>query len=448
MITRGIIAVALAAGAGALGALVHPLVAPVVFGVLLVAAVVASGPFPALIAFLFVLMTRPAEFFPALGVLRPGFVTSVLAMGLLAGTVAMRRRIEWPRSPQTPLLLGLTVCVVVSSYMGTSPSASLATFQQVFVKILTIYFLILVVVDSPGRVEGLQVALTGACASIALYALYMKVSGEASIEGSRAALVGYLGDPNDLAMTLLMVTPGALESAIRTQGRRRAAWVVAFVVLVSGILSTQSRGGLLSLGLGSTVILYDRIENKAALVAGAALVLAVGGLAAGVTERKSGGSAAHGELDESAQGRLDAWKAGGRMIVRNPVTGVGFARFADNYLMYVSDTLIWKKHETHNAYIKAASETGLPGAFFFLALAGRAWWGARRVRRGADAFETPGQRAAAAGLLGSISGFLMVIFFLSATWYWFPYILFAQVAVTERVWAMRRASEAVDGGHP
>jgi hypothetical protein len=436
-------AIAIAIGAG-LSVLTHPLAPVAALVVVWLIVLVASGPYPALLAFLVVLMTRPAEFVPALEVFAPGKVASLMALGMLGSTMLMKRRLEWPKSPQTPLVVGLTFFVIVSSYMGTSPSASMATFNQVFVKILIIYFLILHLIDCPERLEGLQAALTAATASIAGYAFLMKVTGQADIEGSRAALVGYLGDPNDLAMTLLMCAPGALESAIRTHGWKKALWTLGFVLLVLGLISTQSRGGLIGLSAGVVVVMYSRVENKAALFATGAMVLVVGALAAGVADRKSGGAGEEG-LDESAQGRLDAWIAGGRMITRNPVTGVGFDRFADNYLMYVSNTLIWKKHETHNAYIKAASEIGLPGAAMFIGLAGRALWGARRARERAELLDTEGQRAAAAGLVGSLTGFLIVIFFLSATWYWFPYILFAQAAATERV--LDLAERDTVGGH-
>jgi pimeloyl-ACP methyl ester carboxylesterase len=61
--------------------------------------------------------------------------------------------------------------------------------------------------------------IVSACAGLGAYALHAKITGTATIEGSRAALVGYLGDPNDLAMTLLMYGANSWASNPEKDGR-------------------------------------------------------------------------------------------------------------------------------------------------------------------------------------------------------------------------------------
>ena len=74
------------------------------------------------------------------------------------------------------------------------------------------------------------------------------VTGAVAVEGSRAAFVGLLGDPNDLALILLSFAPFALEAALCNQGKTRFRFGFVYAVLVIGVLTTQSRGGLLGIG--------------------------------------------------------------------------------------------------------------------------------------------------------------------------------------------------------
>src|SRR5207302_5216470 len=65
----------------------------------------------------------------------------------------------------------------------------------------------------------------------------------------------------------------------------------------------------------------------------------------------------------SGQMRLDIWNEGLRMIQENPITGVGYNRF--QYELHRKDIGI---REPHNAYIKIASEMGIPALIWFIVM--------------------------------------------------------------------------------
>ena len=189
------------------------------------------------------------------------------------------------------------------------------------------------------------------------------------------------------------------------------------------------------MGVGFAMLLAfrDRGSLRLKLALLPVILVALLGVAAvsGIGERRSGGMESEG-LDESAQGRLDAWLAGGRMVMRHPVLGVGFGRFADNFESYASNAVIWGKHETHNSYIKVAAETGFAGLLPFMALvflSARTGYRVRALERG-DAGLV---RAARKSLLPTVAGFCLTAFFLSQCWSWFFYIIFAQAASMEEL---------------
>lgn len=430
----------LAAAMGWLIPAVHPVVPFAIVLGLLAGALIFSSPFTLLCAFILVLCTRPAEFFPQLAVLQMGKIFSLGGVALWLLSKVLKQDTSWAASKHNFWLIWLTVAVFISSQLGTDRGASMATFNDVFVKILILYVLIMNVVDTPTRAYHFQMVLVGACAFLGGYGVQAQIMGTATIEGSRAALVGYLGDPNDMAMTLLVVAPFVMQGVVSARGKNRVVFLGLALLVIGGLLSTQSRGGLLGISGAGYFVMRDKIKSRIVIGAmiGACLLGAV--VASGMSSRSSGG-VGHGEVDESAQGRLDAWSAGGRMVMARPIFGVGFSRFADNYEAYVINPVIWGKHETHNAYIKCASETGITGFIGYIALILRSLLVTFRLRRELSERDPRLEVITARAHFGNLVSVCISSFFLSACWSWFIYIIVAQAAALERCWELVEVSE-------
>jgi putative inorganic carbon (HCO3(-)) transporter len=71
-----------------------------------------------------------------------------------------------------------------------------------------------------------------------------------------------------------------------------------------------------------------------------------------------------GQLDASAQDRVDLWKESQETIAQHPVFGIGFATF--QLVPHVHGL-----HDTHNWFVKVAVETGIIGVLMTLALLGQ-----------------------------------------------------------------------------
>ena len=242
--------------------------------------------------------------------------------------------------------------------------------------------------------------------------------------------MGLLGDPNDLALCLLMGMPFLASAVMQTKGRQRWFYGILLVAVVSGIVSTQSRGGFMGMGAAAFILLREKVKSRGMQIGILAVGMAVLMAASGMSKRSSGGEG--DGIDESAQGRLDAWMAGARMVKAKPILGVGYDRFADNYPTYVTNAVIWGKLEAHNSFVKAIAETGIVGFIPFMAMVVLSFKSAFSLRKRRDELDDPLERAAVGSLFPTIVAFFISAFFLSQCWSWFTFILLALIAATER----------------
>ncbi|NND28008.1 MAG: O-antigen ligase family protein [Myxococcales bacterium] len=225
------------------------------------------------------------------------------------------------------------------------------------------------------------------------------------------------------------------ELALGTRGAGRLLWGALLAILVAGVFVTVSRGGALGLMAALAFTFYDRGSWSLRLLLAPALAAVVVGmlLIAGVNDRSSG-AFKPGQLDESAQGRLDMWASGLRMTVNNPVFGVGFGQFPENFESYARTPVVWGPRDAHNSFIKAAAETGLLGFIPFMMLVGLTFRTAYHLRKDEVPEDSPVERAVRRSLFPSMVGFCVAAFFLSQCWSWFLFILFAQSATMYEIW--------------
>ncbi len=425
--------VAIAVGASA--AAVHPMAA---LGVVLgVAAIVwtLSSALNATLAFIVVLVLRPADHFPVLAAIQPAKLVGLVAILSWLITKLFRGDIRVSPAPHGKWMLALAGAVMLSSLMSTNPAASWAYFGDVFIKMLIMYVLVVHLVTTKRQAVKLHLSLALCTVGLALLAIHLRTSGLATVEGNRAGLAGLLGDPNDLALVLLIYVPLFAELALSTRGIRRLSWGLLLAVLVGGIFATVSRGGALGLMAALAFTFYDRGRVSLRLALAPALVALVVAMLflAGVNERSSGALKV-GELDESAQGRLDMWASGIRMAAHNPLFGVGFGQFPDNYHGYARNPVNWEPRDAHNSFIKAAAETGLIGFIPFMALVFLTVRLAYHHRKADVPEDDPMGQAVRRSMFPSMVGFCVAAFFLSQCWSWFLFILFAQSAAMEQIW--------------
>lgn len=238
--------------------------------------------------------------------------------------------------------------------------------------------------------------------------LYRPIAFGGGAETTRLGVTALAGNPGDLADYLVLATLVAqwgLSRAVGSWavGRRRTRpgprvvlWAAGLVVLVAGLVASQTLTAVVALVAGSLVFWLVALPPRRALTAVAAalvLALAAGALAPPLRTRLAtvGRQVAEGEWNAALTGRLDGWRAALWMLERRPWTGVGQgayrAEFARAELALIDRGYTpYRGHaepffaNAHNDYLEAAAEWGVPG---IAALAWALWVLFRNLRAGA-----------------------------------------------------------------
>lgn len=348
----------------------HPAVAALAFlPILLVVGL--KMPFLLCLAFIAFSFFRLHEVFPQLYPLR---IPQLLAIGtlgsLLLNFTTGRIQVFWSRELAVFSLFFLLI--VIGALLATNRSAAMASLTGTYVKIAVMVFAISWLLQREAQFRGLIFTMVISGIAVGLVALYNKSIGLELVEGTRVTIgrsIGsMLGDPNDLSLVLLFPASFAL-SMLLTPGFGKTAKLlgcVAFIIVVCAIVATQSRGGLLGICAVSGVFAWRRIQNKAFLISIGAAVLGLLFIAAGVSDRASGGAHEEG-IDESAMGRIYAWQAAFGMALHHPLTGVGINNFISNYFDY-SPHWDGQNHAVHSTWFGVMAETGLLGLGLFVAM--------------------------------------------------------------------------------
>jgi putative inorganic carbon (hco3(-)) transporter len=140
-----------------------------------------------------------------------------------------------------------------------------------------------------------------------------------------------------------------------------AGYLLAAITILAAMY-TFSRAGYLAI-LFSVFILGILKDRKLLIVLGVFLLIWQSVVPTAVRERVNMTQNSNGQLEASAQERVDLWENAERSILQSPLVGGGFATFQ---LGEHVDNL----KDTHNWYVKVLVETGIVGliiAFVLLA---------------------------------------------------------------------------------
>ena len=196
-------------------------------------------------------------------------------------------------------------------------------------------------------------------------------------DGGRLELdFGTVANANDFAAHLLLTLPFLLLAVYSSRSillRSLALTGVAVGVLV--IFRTASRGALLAIVVDLLfVLLRGGMRQRIALLCFApitlagVLILVPGQLIQRIRSFSPHESDVSAEAIESSMARSYLLRKGIEYTLQHPLTGVGpgqFSTYEGEHNKLFSGHGMW--HGTHNSWIQASSECGIPGGLLFLA---------------------------------------------------------------------------------
>jgi len=379
-------------------------------------------PFVGLLNYLAFLYIRPQDFMPQLQgipvMLMLGAGTAAL---VIIHRAARQRSLVFAKVPQNFFVLWFFAAIVVSRLaIGEVRGAFESALD--FFPTLVMYFLIVELVSTPRRVKIVFLLLAHLCLALSIQGLVQHftgagLGGQVAYQG-RIQAVGIFSDPNDLALIINSVLP--LMVLFILQSRSLMVKIYSFAIsciFVYAIFLTESRGGLLCLGV-MAILLFQRKFGK---IVGVAVGLAVMAALVVLGPRMNTISTE----EASSYGRLEAWSLALDLFKSSPLFGIGY----DNFMEYHFRT-------THNSYLLCLSELGLFGLFPWLMLSVTSYKNTRFVEQELLA---RGERSFA--LYAHAAYLALVIFFagallLSRTYHPALFVLFGLNAAITRVFVM------------
>ncbi len=194
---------------------------------------------------------------------------------------------------------------------------------------------------------------------------------------------GPIEDANFFAAIIVFTVPLGLFRMLNARGAASGLfWAVVSGLLIFGLLATQSRGGILALGVGMAMLVVGMTGRQIAIGGVVALValLVVSAIVSDQLIERLGTITevitSEGDvLDESTEGRLASWQVAFEIFKDNPWLGVGAGNFNLLYQdLALEMGLIFRGEgrSTHSLYLEILTEQGLVGLTFFLGMLGAA----------------------------------------------------------------------------
>ena len=376
--------------------------------------------------FIFLLLTRPWETYDnQLMETMPRDYFYVVALSLF-GHKILKRKFYFRFNFGSLLVALFAMWVFLSAIFSNHFSVAISKYAEIFSKGIIAFYLIQNCFDKSKDLLSAKLALVFAIIEMGVISAWSTFfSAPASIEEEgvqRLESIGILSNSNDIAAVLVLALPFCLFLFLR-KGAVKYLWPLSFITgagIGALIWSSQSRGALLAVFACAAAYGFTLIKSKKmmAFIAAFSLVCAIGSFS---LLKRNGG-----DLDGSSSNRMIYWKAGANMAARNPLFGVGFWGFNQNFSVYAVDGNTGtegKQMTAHSAWVQVLAENGPIGFLLFFGLWLYALLRSWRCRTSQPEYFV------------SLVGYGIAISFLSHGYLLYPYILLS-LAITQSFLAL------------
>lgn len=370
---------------------------------------------------------RPSNYFPELlrvNSLLP--LTVSVAAILKSGKVSNTAVLQEPSTQRLLVFLGL---LVISALTSDVTERAINLLWAVVGYVL-IYVVIVKQATSVSALKGIFAALV--LVHVAIAALNPQIFG--SLDREYITAGPFLGDGNDFALSLNIAVPLSLFLMLDTRRMPvRLLWMGITLFLVFCIIVTQSRGG--TIALLCVGLYYWSLSKQKLRIGGAAAVALVMVLVAAPPTYFERMQDLTNTEEGSAQGRIQAWRAGTRMAIDNPILGVGAGLFGVMYGAAYGSAI--GPQTAHSIYFLILGELGFPGIIWLLAHLWSEYAANHRLRRAIVARHGTSEGRRELLLLISTSAALIAFAtggaFLSAVYYPHLYVIAGLLVASRRL---------------
>jgi hypothetical protein len=322
--------------------------------------------------YLFILLTffllgRPQVFLSFLAPVRPALVLSIatLTMTILDNKkIAPGGILKFPESKKYALFY---LMMILGIPFAVHRHVAFDFVILVYSSSILFFYLCLIHIDS---IKKLKVFILAICLSVLFFGIASLIKGDFAL-GDRFLIKSIL-DPNELSFFLVSLFPLSIYFMAHNEGFLKKLLALTTIgISVITILLTGSRGSFLGLVAVFSLLFFKnsghiRLPTKILMLVIILTVVTAYGYRINA-ERYTSLTNISSDYNVTADtGRLAIWKKGVRLILANPITGVGvncFPNAIGELRGEEGEPPKWQA--AHNSYLQVAAEVGLIGFFFF-----------------------------------------------------------------------------------
>jgi probable O-glycosylation ligase (exosortase A-associated) len=305
-----------------------------------------------------------------------------------------------------------------------------------YLKIFGMYYLASRVVRTPTQIWGLYMMIVIAIGYISIEMNHIYLSTGKLILAKK----GFAGlDNNGAALMLCLGVPLCYFAWEFTERWYKWLFLMIIPVIVHAVLSTYSRGAMVSMALAAPVLMIFSQKRKFLIC----VYLAIGAMLpimAGKEIQDRFFSVEQREMDHSYQSRLVSWGIAIDIALEYPIFGVGVRNSNAEMFHRGADM---EGRTIHSQYFQIAADSGLCAMLIYLGMIIATFWciirASARLWNRTD-FESRRARAMLGGITCSLISFCIGAIALSLEVFEVSYLLFFLGA---QVWALLNATDTL-----
>ena len=289
------------------------------------------------------------------------------------------KKIPWTR--ESIVLLVFLAWILLTTIQAMYPALAWPHFNQIW-KIQLMVFVTMMLMQSKERINQLVWVIA---MSIGFYGIkggiFTVVNG--GVYHVRGPEGSFIGGDNEMGLALIMTIPLLRYLQLTTRSMWLRSFLAAAMVLCAiATVGSQSRGALVGLvAMGTFLWLKSRNKVFTAALGVVAIGLVLSVMPQQWYDRMS--TIQTYDQDQSAMGRINAWKMAFNMAKGRPLGG-GLESFQDySFALYAPNPD--DVHASHSIYFEVLGEHGFVGLGLFLMLGLMTWrtaaWVIGRARR-------------------------------------------------------------------
>lgn len=391
--------------------------------------------------FLFTLVVyfRPYELIPALsGFTSIALIIAVATLLIYLPTQFATEGTLTALSTEVKCVLFMALWAVLTIPVAKDPALAWETFNDTFSKVVLIFIVMINTLRTQGRLKGLMWLSVGVGVMLSYQAIDLYRQDIFMVEGYRVNVDfgGMFGNPNDLAMHLVIFAPVAFALALAEKNKiLKIIYFASAGIMVAGNMVTLSRGGFLGL-IAAAMVLVWKLGKKqrfktvliSSIIGVIVIALAPGNYGIRILSIFIPALDPVGSSDQ----RSELLKQSIFVTLRNP-WGIGIGNFPVVGL---------RNLQTHNAFTQVSSELGLLALVAYVILLVSPLRKLAAVERRMFAAEDfSWLYYMSVGVQASIVGYMVSSFFGPVAYNWFVYYPIAYAVCLRRIYRIEKGVE-------